>query len=161
MIPRCATMPKRSNTNPASRSSNCSGWWRRARAGKTAEAKQGFADFAADTRYDDWPRALAQCLAGQMDAAALERIADQGTPYDKQAHAFDRDFYLGQAALISGDTTAAEKRLQAVVDTGDRQYIEYNIAAADVARLAGGTAVSGVGGGNGEASNSTPLVPAN
>jgi tetratricopeptide (TPR) repeat protein len=131
-----------------------------ARAGKTTEAKQGFVDFAADTRYEDWPRALAQCLAGEIDAAALERIADQGTDYDKQAHAFDRDFYLGQAALIAGDAATALKRLQAVLDTGDRQYIEYNIAAADIAKLGNGTAVSGIGGTSGEASN-TPAAPAN
>jgi tetratricopeptide (TPR) repeat protein/V8-like Glu-specific endopeptidase len=113
-----------------------------ARAGKTAEAKKGFADFAADTRYDDWPRALAQCLSGEIDTAALERIADEGSVYDKQAHAFDRDFYLGQAALIAGDSATAQKRLQAVLGTGDRQYIEYNIAAADVAKLSAGTTVS-------------------
>jgi len=130
-----------------------------ARAGKAAAAKQGFADFAADGRYDDWPRALAQCLAGQIDAAALEKIADQGTDYDKQAHAFDRDFYLGQAALIAGDAATAKKRLQAVVDTGDRQYIEYNIAAADLAKL-NGTASTGGSGGSSEASNTT-LTPAN
>jgi lipoprotein NlpI len=132
-----------------------------ARAGKTEEARKGFADFAADTRYEDWPRALAQCLSGQIDAAALERIAAQGTDYDKQAHAFDRDFYLGQAALIAGDLAGARKRLQAVVDTGDRQYIEYNIAAADLAKIASGgkTAMTGTGGSS-EVSNE-PVVPAN
>ena len=130
-----------------------------ARAGKSAEAKQGFADFAADTRFDDWPRALAQCLAGEIDTAALERIADQGSDYDKQAHAFDRDFYLGQAALIAGDTANAKKRLQAVVDGRDRQYIEYNIAAADLAKLLGSASTGGAAV-SGEASN-TPLAPAN
>jgi tetratricopeptide (TPR) repeat protein/V8-like Glu-specific endopeptidase len=130
-----------------------------ARAGKTDEAKKGLADFAADTRYEGWPRALAQCLSGQIDAAALEKIADQGTAYDRQAHAFDRDFYLGQAALIAGDAAGAKKRLQAVVDTGDRQYIEYNIAAADLAKL-NGTATAAGSGASGEASNTT-VVPAN
>jgi tetratricopeptide (TPR) repeat protein len=133
-----------------------------ARAGKSAEAKQGFADFAADARYDDWPRALARCLGGEISVADLEHIADQGSDYDKQAHAFDRDFYLGQAALIAGNAADAKKRLQAVVDTGDRQYIEYNIAAADLAKLST-SASTGAADGNvsGEASNTTPLVPAN
>jgi tetratricopeptide (TPR) repeat protein/V8-like Glu-specific endopeptidase len=129
-----------------------------ARAGKIEEAKRGFADFAADTRYEDWPRSLAQCLTGQIDAAALEKIADQGTDYDKHAHAFDLAFYLGQAAMIAGNVADAQKHLQAVVDTGDRQYIEYNIAAADLAQLAAGgkTAMTGTG----EVSNQ-PVVPAN
>ncbi|HVT53020.1 MAG TPA: tetratricopeptide repeat protein [Dongiaceae bacterium] len=130
-----------------------------ARAGKTAEAKQGFTDFAADTRYEDWPRALAQCLSGEISAAALERIADEGSDYDRQAHAFDRDFYLGQAALIAGDVANAKKRLQAVIDSGDRQYIEWNIAAADVARLNGTASAAGTAS-SGEASN-TQTLPAN
>ncbi|HVZ02819.1 MAG TPA: tetratricopeptide repeat protein [Dongiaceae bacterium] len=130
------------------------------RAGKVAEARQGFAEFAADTRYGDWPRAIAQCLAGEIDSGALERIAETGSDYDKQAHAFDRDFYLGQAALIAGDAAGAKKRLQAVVDSGDRQYIEYNIAAADLAKLTGSAAAGSGGNVSGEASN-TPLAPAN
>jgi len=109
-----------------------------ARAGKADEAKKNFAIFAADGRFDDWPRTLAQFFAGQIDAAAVERMADAGeTDYERGARAFDRDFYLGQAALIAGNNPDAEKRLSAVVATGDRQYIEYNIAAADVAKLKG------------------------
>ena len=109
-----------------------------ARAGKTDEAKKNFATFAADGRYDDWPRALARYFAGEIDVAAVERLAAAGdTDYERSARAFDRDFYLGQAALIAGDNVAAEKRLSAVVATGDRQYMEYNIAAADVAKLKG------------------------
>jgi tetratricopeptide (TPR) repeat protein len=109
-----------------------------ARAGKVDEAKKNFATFAADARFDDWPRALAKFFAGEIDAAAIEKIASEGeTEFERHARAFDRDFYLGQAALIAGNTTDAEKRLSAVVATGERQYIEYNIAAADVAKLKG------------------------
>ena len=123
-----------------------------ARAGKLQEARKGFSDFAADARFDDWPRKLAECLAGEIDVATLEKLADSGSDYERQARSFDRDFYLGQAALLAGDTAGAQKRLQAVVDTGDRQYIEYNIAAADLARLGNGTVVS-KNSGSGEASN--------
>jgi tetratricopeptide (TPR) repeat protein/V8-like Glu-specific endopeptidase len=109
-----------------------------ARAGKTDAAKKNFATFAADARYDDWPRALAQFFAGEIDAKAIEKLAGEGeTDYELHARAFDRDFYLGQAALIAGNNSEAEKRLSAVVATGDRQYIEYNIAAADAAKLKG------------------------
>ena len=109
-----------------------------ARAGKGDEAKKNFATFAADGRFDEWPRALAKFFAGEIDAAAIEKIASEGeTDWEREARAFDRDFYLGQAALINGKTGDAEKRLSAVVATGERQYIEYNIAAADVAKLKG------------------------
>jgi lipoprotein NlpI len=109
-----------------------------ARAGKTDAAKQHFATFAADGRFDDWPRTLARFFAGEVDAAAVEKMAAEGeTQFEREARAFDRDFYLGQAALIAGKTGDAEKRLSAVVSTGERQYIEYNIAAADVAKLRG------------------------
>ncbi len=109
-----------------------------ARSGNTDEAKKNFAAFAADTRFDDWPRALAQFFAGQIDVAAIEVLADAGkSDFERKARAFDRDFYLGQAALIAGNNGEAQKRLVAVIATGDRQYIEYNIAAADVAKLKG------------------------
>jgi lipoprotein NlpI/V8-like Glu-specific endopeptidase len=109
-----------------------------ARAGKAAEAKKNFAAFAADPRYDEWPRALAQFFAGEITAQAVEKLAAAGdTEYERHARAFDRDFYLGQAALLAGNNGEAEKRLSAVVATGDRQYIEYNIAAADAAKLKG------------------------
>jgi len=109
-----------------------------ARAGDADAAKKNFTAFAADTRYDEWPRALAQFLAGEVTAAAIEKLAAEGeTDYERHARAFDRDFYLGQAALIAGNNGEAEKRLSAVVATGDRQYIEYNIAAADTAKLKG------------------------
>jgi tetratricopeptide (TPR) repeat protein len=109
-----------------------------ARAGKLDEARKNFATFAADGRFDEWPRALARFFAGEIDAAAIEKIAAEGdTPFEKEARAFDRDFYLGQAALIAGKNGDAEKRLSAVIATGERQYIEYNIAAADVAKLRG------------------------
>ena len=114
----------------------------KARAGKIVEAKKDFTDFAADPRYDDWPRTLARYFAGQLDLAALEKRADQGSDYERRSQAFDRDFYLGQAALIAGNNADALRRLSAVIATGDRQYIEYNIAAADVARLGGATQTS-------------------
>jgi|AraplaMF_Col_mMF_1032025.scaffolds.fasta_scaffold00104_50 tetratricopeptide (TPR) repeat protein/V8-like Glu-specific endopeptidase len=109
-----------------------------ARAGKTDEAKKHFATFAADGRFDDWPRTLARFFAGEIDAAAVEKMAAEGdTQFEKEARSFDRDFYLGQAALIAGKNGDAEQRLSAVIATGERQYIEYNIAAADVAKLRG------------------------
>lgn len=107
-------------------------------AGQTATAKQNFAAFAADGRYDDWPRTLAKFFAGDIDVAAVEREAAKAdTDFEKMARAFDRDFYLGQAALIAGNNAEAAKRLGAVVATGERQYMEYNIAAAEVAKLKG------------------------
>ncbi|GAB2177803.1 hypothetical protein DLREEDagr8_33610 [Dongia sp. agr-C8] len=107
-------------------------------AGQTEAAKQNFAAFAADSRYEDWPRTLAQFFAGEIDAAAVERAAAEATTdFEKMARAFDRDFYLGQAALIAGNNAEAVKRLGAVVATGERQYMEYNIAAAEVAKLKG------------------------
>ncbi len=69
-----------------------------ARAGKVDEAKKNFATFAADTRFDDWPRALAQFFAGQINVAAIETLGRRAgkSDFERKARAFDRDFYLGQ-----------------------------------------------------------------
>jgi tetratricopeptide (TPR) repeat protein/V8-like Glu-specific endopeptidase len=109
------------------------------RAGKVDEAKKDFAAFADDPRYEDWPRTLARYFAGEIDAAAVVKRAAEGNAFEQQAQGFDRDFYLGQAAIAAGRNAEAEKYLKGVIATEDRQYIEYNIAAADLARL-GGTA---------------------
>jgi lipoprotein NlpI len=81
---------------------------------EAAEAEADLRSFADNARYDDWPRTIARFFLGEIDAPALERAADQGSPYDHENQAFDRDFYLGQAA---------------------RQYLEFNIAAAEIGAL--------------------------
>jgi lipoprotein NlpI/V8-like Glu-specific endopeptidase len=110
----------------------------KARAGKLDQAKAGFASLAESNRYDEWPHALAQFFAGEIDAPALEKLANSAiSDYERKARAFDLDFYVGQALLLKGDTQEAKRRFAAVVATGDRQYLEYNIAAADLAKLGG------------------------
>lgn len=100
-----------------------------------ADADAALRSFAGDPRYDDWPRTIARFFLGEIDAAALEHAADQGEPYDRKNQAFDRDFYIGQAAAIKGDKAEASRRFSAVVATGARQYLEFNIAAAEVGAL--------------------------
>ncbi|HEY4161742.1 MAG TPA: hypothetical protein VGM59_01685, partial [Dongiaceae bacterium] len=110
----------------------------KARAGKLDEAKAGFANLADSDRYDEWPHALAQFFAGEIDIAALDKLANgAGSDYQRKARAFDLDFYVGQAVLLKGDTQEAKRRFAAVIATGDRQYLEYNLAAADLAKLGG------------------------
>jgi lipoprotein NlpI len=115
----------------------------KARAGQRDQAKTGFAHLAESDRYDAWPHALAQFFAGDIDIAAVNKLVDQGAnDYERKARAFDRDFYVGQAVLLAGDTQQARQRLAAVVATGDRQYLEYNLAAADLAKLGGAPVAS-------------------
>jgi lipoprotein NlpI/V8-like Glu-specific endopeptidase len=110
----------------------------KARAGKLDEAKAGFTSLAESDRYDQWPHALAQFFAGEIGVTALDKLADQASSdYERKARAFDRDFYVGQAVLLKGDTQEAKRRFTAVIATGDRQYLEYNLAAADLAKLGG------------------------
>lgn len=136
------------------------------RAGTDAAAAQAaLRSFAGDPRFEAWPRSIARYFLGEIDAAALTRAADQGDAFERRNQAFDRDFYLGQAAALAGDAAEARRRFAAVVATGARQYLEFNIAAAEIGALgkldavAGGK-VPGTAGPSGEVSATThPPAP--
>lgn len=100
-----------------------------------AEAEAALRTFVNDPRYEDWPRTIARFFLGDIDAAALEQAAGLGGDYERRNQAFDRNFYLGQAAALAGDMTEAKRRFAAVVGTGSRQYLEFNIAAAEIGAL--------------------------
>lgn len=100
-----------------------------------AAAQAALRSFAGDPRFEAWPRSIARYFLGEIDAAALTRAADQGNAYDRRNQAFDRDFYLGQGAALAGDAAEATLRFSAVVATGARQYLEFNIAAAEIGAL--------------------------
>ena len=49
---------------------------------------------------------------------------------------FDANFYLGQWALLHGDADSAEARFKSVTDSRMREYLEFDIARAELDGLA-------------------------
>jgi lipoprotein NlpI/V8-like Glu-specific endopeptidase len=107
-----------------------------ARAGDEKAAKSALAAYADGHQVQDWPRPIIDLFLGRGSAEAVERaatVADQTK--DAAGQRFDADFYLGQWALLSGDEVAATQRLKAVYDSRMREYLEFDIARADLHSL--------------------------
>jgi lipoprotein NlpI len=107
-----------------------------ARAGEKDEAKGVLAAYAEGHQGDAWPRPIINLFLGEGSAAAVEQAAKaSAVEKDVAGQRFDADFYLGQWALLSGDEAAAAQRLKSVYDSSMREYLEFDIARADLSTL--------------------------
>jgi lipoprotein NlpI len=109
-----------------------------ARMDRRAEAAKRLAQYLdTEDAPADWPRALMEYYLGRNSIDALEAALAKA-PKDKlEGFRFDRDFYLGEWALVRGDRTSALSRLKAVLDSQLREYLEYDLARADYLALGG------------------------
>ncbi|HVI87745.1 MAG TPA: tetratricopeptide repeat protein [Dongiaceae bacterium] len=120
-----------------------------ARSGDRLKAKQELADFAAHwsgpkkDQHDnssanvetDWPRPMIDFYLGKISLADVTEAAKRGDANDQADQHFDLDFYLGQWALLDGRRDEGRQRLQNVVKTDMREFMEFDIAAGDLNRL--------------------------
>jgi lipoprotein NlpI/V8-like Glu-specific endopeptidase len=119
-----------------------------ARGGDRAKAKQELADFAAkwtgpkadgntssSNVETDWPRPMIDFYLGKLSAADVAVAAKRGDQDAQTDQHFDLDFYLGQWALLDGNQDEGLRRLQQVVKTDMREFMEFDIAQGDVDRL--------------------------
>jgi lipoprotein NlpI/V8-like Glu-specific endopeptidase len=107
-----------------------------ARAGEMDAARQALEAYAAAHPGDAWPRPIVDLYLGRGSPQAVEKaavVAAEGK--DAAGQRLDADFYLGQWALISGDEAAASLRLKSVCDSRMREYLEFDIARADLDSL--------------------------
>ena len=108
-----------------------------ARLGRREEASERLGAYLESGAPDGWPKPLIRYYLG---AGTLEEIdsAVAEAPEAKQAgYRFDRDFYLGEWALIRGDRQSAMRRLRSVLESELREYLEYDLAQADYLSLGG------------------------
>jgi tetratricopeptide (TPR) repeat protein/V8-like Glu-specific endopeptidase len=119
-----------------------------ARSGDRAKAKQELSDFAAQwsgpkpdagnssaNAETDWPRPMIDFYLGKITADAVAVAAKRGDSDAQADQHFDLNFYLGQWALLDGKQTEGRDRLQQVVDTDMREFMEFDIAQGDLNRL--------------------------
>lgn len=120
-----------------------------ARNGDRSKAKQELGDFAAQwagpkkeqhsnsssNAETDWPRPMIDFYLGKITAADVAIAAKRGDAEAQADQHFDLDFYLGQWALLDGRQDEGRQRLQNVVKTNMREFMEFDIAAGDLNRL--------------------------
>lgn len=108
------------------------------RAGQKEEAQGVLAAYAHEHQGRDWPRPIIDLFLGEAGPADVERAAKVAAAQkDAAGQLFDANFYLGQWALLSGDEAAATQRLKSVYDSRMREYLEFDIARADLDNLGG------------------------
>ncbi len=84
---------------------------------------------------DRWPKTIGQFLSGQLDEAALLAAAENpgAEPVDGQkCEAF---YFIGMTRLRQGDPVGAREYFQKSVATGVKDYNEYLLSGAELARL--------------------------
>lgn len=119
-----------------------------ARNGNRAKATQELTTFAAQwsgpkktqtstssNAATDWPRPMIDFYLGKISAADVAAAAKRGDADAQADQHFDLDFYLGQWALLDGRREEGRKRLENVVKTDMREFMEFDIAAGDLNRL--------------------------
>ena len=107
-----------------------------ARSGDLEGAKTALARHAESIEAANWPRPIVDLVLGHGSVDAVEKAAKVAAQKkDVEGQSFDADFYIGQWALISGDEEAAALRLKSVYDSRMREYLEFDIARADLDNL--------------------------
>ena len=82
-----------------------------------------------------WPQPVIDFFLGRIDLDQVAKAAAKGDPMTQADQRFDVDFYLGQLALLRGDKVEGSRRLQAVIKSGLREFMEFDIAQADLGLL--------------------------
>jgi lipoprotein NlpI len=82
-----------------------------------------------------WPGPVVQFYLGKQSAdevLAAARAGGAKIQYDQQCEA---NFYMGEQALLSGDTTQARRLFGEALNNCDKRFIEYSGAKAEMSRL--------------------------
>jgi tetratricopeptide (TPR) repeat protein/V8-like Glu-specific endopeptidase len=108
------------------------------RAGQGEEARGMLTAYAGAHKDPAWPRPIIDLFLGKGTPAQVEKAATvAAAKKDAAGQGFDANFYIGQWALLSGDEEDAVRRLKSVYDTSMREYLEFDIARADLDDLGG------------------------
>ena len=103
-----------------------------ARNGEREDAEGRLNAYAGAHAETAWPRPLVDLFLGRGSIAAVEKAAAAATGEDAAGQRFDADFYLGQWALLHGDESSAAQRFKSVTDSRMREYLEFDIARAEL-----------------------------
>ena len=108
-----------------------------ARLGRREEATQRLQAYLEGGAPDSWPKPLMRYYLGAGSLEDIEKAVGDAPEVKLAGYQFDRDFYLGEWALIRGDRQSAIRRLRSVLESELREYLEYDLAQADYLSLGG------------------------
>jgi tetratricopeptide (TPR) repeat protein len=97
--------------------------------GRAAEAAKMLAEAAAKTDASAWPRPVYKYLAGELTAAELLKQSDNN---DKLTESHT---YIGLDLSLNGKRAEALPHLRWVAENGNKNFVEYPLAIAEVERI--------------------------
>lgn len=107
-----------------------------ARSGARDDAEGRLSAYAAAHEIPAWPRPIVDLFLGRGTITAVEEAAAKAAGDEAAGQRFDANFYLGQWAMLHGDAASAAARFKSVYDSRLREYLEFDIARAELDDLA-------------------------
>jgi lipoprotein NlpI len=90
---------------------------------------------AKPLKLDQWPGPIMELYSGKETVERIMQSAKHSDSQKERERMCELYFYLGERALIQGDSTEAKKFFQAAIDTGVTHFYEYAGAEAELRRL--------------------------
>jgi tetratricopeptide (TPR) repeat protein len=101
------------------------------KAGRSDDASEFIASWLRKNRDANWATQVVRYFNGELAEDKLLQLAnDTGTRTELYT-------YLGERALFRGDVATARRHFEWVVKNGSKDYLEYNLAVADLRRIDG------------------------
>jgi lipoprotein NlpI len=104
-----------------------------ARAG--AQSVDELAHNASELDLSKWPGPIVKLYMGRLSPDEVRQAAGQGNSSEQNYKACEADFYLGEWHLFANDVASAKPLLQRAAATCPQQFIEFDLAGAELKRL--------------------------
>lgn len=82
-----------------------------------------------------WPGTLLRLTKGEIDAATVRRMAEEGDASTRRNRVCELDYYEGELSIAAGDVKGARTLLASAVDECPAGFIERSAAAVALARM--------------------------
>jgi len=98
---------------------------------------QSLPDFKAAVHAwdDEWKKSVGLFLAGEIDEPAFLSVAANGDPAKVREFLCEAFYYAGMVRLLKGDTAGAQSFFEKSLATEVSNFVEFDFAGAELARL--------------------------
>jgi tetratricopeptide (TPR) repeat protein len=107
----------------------------RFRLGERAAAEEELRAHAKGRGKEDWYARMAAFIAGDVPEADFLRSADAPDEKARREQTCEAYYYAGVLRLVAGDAATAKRYLERALETGLKDFIEYQGAEAELRRL--------------------------
>ena len=114
-------------------------WLHLARKNAGQDDAQTFAQQVVQIDPSKWPAPVANLFLGKLTEEGTLAAASNPDPLKAREQSCEAEFFIGEYLLLRAEKSNALSHFQTARDTCPRDYLEWNSAAAEMARLDGST----------------------